>query len=84
VEQVGAAAQARGARLDQPEHQLGRDHRVDRVAAAPQRRETRVHRERMRRGDHLALGVRDLLRSPAARRLRLRYVSVGECAGEKE
>ncbi len=53
VDEEGAAAEARGLRLDQPEHGLHRDHRVDRVAASPQHLEARFGRQRVGSGHHL-------------------------------
>ena len=47
-----AAADAGALRLDQVQHQLRGDRRVDRAAAAREDRVARVHRVRVRRGDH--------------------------------
>ncbi len=56
VEQEGAAAEAGGLRLDEREHGLHGDGRIDRRAAFAQDFEACVHRERMRRNDDVSLG----------------------------
>jgi uncharacterized membrane protein YdjX (TVP38/TMEM64 family) len=56
AQQEGAAAEARGLRLDHCQHGLRRDRRIDRGAAGAQRSHAGLGRQRMRGGDHLALG----------------------------
>jgi hypothetical protein len=71
VEKEGAAAEAGRLRFDERQHELGRDHRVDGVAAAIEHAQSRVDRERVPRGDHVALGFRERLRREADGRLGL-------------
>ena len=52
VQEERAAADAGGFRLDQPQHHLHRDRRIDRRAAAREHRIAGLRRERMRRRDH--------------------------------
>ena len=54
VHQEGAAAEARALRLDEAEHELDGDRRVDRGAARPQDFAPRLGRERVGGGGHVA------------------------------
>ena len=62
-----AAAEARGLRLDEPEHQLHRDRRVDRRAALTQNLAAGLGRERMRGHRHVPRANRESLRLAARR-----------------
>ena len=55
MKQERAAAQARGLRLDQAEHELHGDRRVDRAPAPADRVVPGARGERMRRDHHKAL-----------------------------
>ena len=55
----GAAAEARALRLDQRQHRLDRDRRVDRAAAALQHLEAGLRRERIGGDDERLGAVRD-------------------------
>jgi hypothetical protein len=81
VEEERPAAQARGARLDEVQRELHRDHRIDRVAAALEHPQPRLDRQRIGRRDHVLLRMRQGLRRPAARRLRLRRAVLRYCDG---
>ncbi len=70
MEQEPAAADAGRLGLDDIEHHLRGDRRVDRTAAAGQRAHAGVHGVRVRGGDHVASSVGDPLREQAGRGLR--------------
>ena len=63
------AADARGLRLDEIEHHLHRDGCVHRAAALAEDLEARLDRERVRRGNHVALAEDGLFRRPAGGKL---------------
>ncbi len=71
VHQVAAAAQPRGLRLDQPQHERGGDRRVHRRAAAAENGEAGLGGMRVGGCDHEGLRVRGLLRGEAGIDLRL-------------
>jgi hypothetical protein len=77
VQQESAAADSRGLRFHQIEHELGCNRRIDRAAAAADRVVARARGERMRRDDHETLRGDERLRDPSRRRFGRRLGAKG-------
>ena len=71
-------------RLDQVQHELGRNRRIHRAAARSEHAQSGVHRERMGRGDHVFARVGDIVFAAPRRRLGLQGAhDLGRSAGRE-